>query len=38
MDVATELRAGRPVSRRVITQERVFTRENAAAELPQRAY
>jgi len=33
-----ELAAGRSVPRRVITQESVFTRENAALELPNRAY
>jgi len=33
-----DLAAGRPVPRRVITQESVFTRENAALELPNRAY
>jgi simple sugar transport system substrate-binding protein len=38
MAVVEALAAGKPVSRRVITQESVFTRENAAAELPQRAY
>jgi simple sugar transport system substrate-binding protein len=36
--VTKEVVAGRPVPRRVITQESVFTRENAAAELPNRAY
>jgi ABC-type sugar transport system substrate-binding protein len=38
MTVARDLAAGKPVPRRVITQESVFTRENAAAELPNRAY
>jgi galactofuranose transport system substrate-binding protein len=38
IDVAKEIVAGRPVPRRVITQESVFTSENAAAELPDRAY
>lgn len=38
MNVVEDLAAGRPVLRRVITQEKVFTRENAAAELPNRAY
>jgi simple sugar transport system substrate-binding protein len=38
MSVVQDLAAGRPVLRRVITQEAVFTRENAAAELPNRAY
>jgi galactofuranose transport system substrate-binding protein len=33
-----DLVAGKPVPRRVITQESMFTRENAAAELPRRAY
>ena len=36
--VVKELAAGKPVPRRVITQESVFTRENAASELPNRAY
>jgi simple sugar transport system substrate-binding protein len=36
--VVKELAAGKPVPRRVVTQESVFTRENAAAELPNRAY
>jgi simple sugar transport system substrate-binding protein len=36
--VALDLAAGKPVPRRVITQETVFTRENAAEELPKRAY
>ena len=38
MAVAKDLAAGKPVPRRVITQETVFTRENAAMELPNRAY
>ena len=38
MDVVKEIAAGKPVPRRVITQETVFTRANAAAELPNRAY
>jgi ABC-type sugar transport system substrate-binding protein len=38
MAVAQDLAAGKPVPRRVITRESVFTRENAAAELPKRAY
>jgi ABC-type sugar transport system substrate-binding protein len=38
MAVVKELAAGKAVPRRVITQESVFTRENAAAELPNRAY
>ena len=36
--VARDLAAGKPVPRRVITQESVFTSENAASELPNRAY
>lgn len=36
--VVRDLAARKPVSRRVITQESVFTRENAARELPNRAY
>jgi ABC-type sugar transport system substrate-binding protein len=36
--VVKDLAAGRPVPRRVITQEFVFTRDNAAVELPKRAY
>jgi galactofuranose transport system substrate-binding protein len=36
--VARDLAAGKPVLRRVVTQETVFTRENAAAELPKRTY
>ncbi|HEY6125159.1 MAG TPA: ABC transporter substrate-binding protein [Steroidobacteraceae bacterium] len=38
MAVVKDLAADKPVPRRVITQESVFTRENAAAELPNRAY
>ena len=38
MAVVKDVAAGKPVPRRVITQESVFTRENAAAELPKRAY
>jgi len=38
MAVVKELGASKPVPRRVITQESVFTRENAALELPNRAY
>ncbi len=38
MAVVEELGASRPVPRRVTTEESVFTRENAAAELPNRAY
>ena len=38
MAVVKEAAAGKPVPRRVITQETVFTRENAAAELPKRVY
>jgi simple sugar transport system substrate-binding protein len=38
MAVVKEIAAGKPVARRVITRESVFTRENAAAELPNRAY
>jgi simple sugar transport system substrate-binding protein len=38
MAVTRDLAAGKQVPRRVITQEAVFTRENAAAELPNRAY
>jgi ABC-type sugar transport system substrate-binding protein len=36
--VVKDIAAGKPVPRRVITQESVFTRENAALELPNRAY
>ena len=38
MAVVQDAAAGKPVPRRVITQESVFTRENAAVELPNRAY
>jgi simple sugar transport system substrate-binding protein len=38
MTVVKDLAAGKQVPRRVITQESVFTRENAAAELPHRAW
>jgi len=38
IEVVRDLGAGRPVPRRVVTQESVFTRENAAAELAQRVY
>jgi simple sugar transport system substrate-binding protein len=38
MAVVKDLAAGQPVLRRVITRESVFTRENAATELPSRAY
>jgi len=38
MAVVKQAAAGKPVPRRVVTQESVFTRENAAAELPNRAY
>ena len=38
MAVVKQLAAGKPVPRRVITEESVFTRENAASELPNRAY
>jgi ABC-type sugar transport system substrate-binding protein len=38
MEVVKDVAAGRPVLRRVVTQEAVFTRDNAAAELPNRAY
>ena len=36
--VASDAAAGKQVPRRVVTQETVFTRENAEAELPKRAY
>jgi galactofuranose transport system substrate-binding protein len=36
--VARDAAAGKPVPKRVVTQEAVFTRENAAMELPHRAY
>ena len=38
MAVVRDVAAGKPVPRRVITQETIFTPENAAAELPHRAY
>jgi simple sugar transport system substrate-binding protein len=38
MAVVKDLAADKPVPRRVITRESVFTRENAAAELPNRVY
>jgi len=38
MVVVKELAAGKPVARRVVTEETMFTRENAAAELPHREY
>jgi ABC-type sugar transport system substrate-binding protein len=38
MTVVMDLAAHKPVPRRVITQESMFTRENAAAELPNRVY
>jgi simple sugar transport system substrate-binding protein len=38
MAVVKDLAAGKPVPKRVITKESVFTRENAAMELPNRAY
>jgi galactofuranose transport system substrate-binding protein len=38
MAAVKDAAAGRPVPRRVITQESLFTRENAALELPHRAY
>jgi simple sugar transport system substrate-binding protein len=38
MAVVADIAAGKPVARRVVTQETVFTRENAARELPNRAY
>jgi ABC-type sugar transport system substrate-binding protein len=36
--VVKQLSEGRPIPRRVVTQESVFTIENAAIELPDRAY
>jgi simple sugar transport system substrate-binding protein len=36
--IAKDALAGKPVPRRVVTEEAVFTRENAASELPKRAY
>jgi simple sugar transport system substrate-binding protein len=38
MAVVKDAAAGKPVPRRVVTRESVFTRENAAAELPGRVY
>jgi ABC-type sugar transport system substrate-binding protein len=38
MAAVKDLAAGKEVPRRVITEESVFTRENAALELPHRAY
>ena len=38
MTVVKDVAAGKTVPRRVVTQESVFTRENAAAELPNRVY
>lgn len=38
MRVVNDLAAGKPARRRVVTEETVFTRENAASELPHRAY
>jgi galactofuranose transport system substrate-binding protein len=38
MAVVKDLAAGKEVPRRVVTQESVFTRENAALELPNRAW
>jgi galactofuranose transport system substrate-binding protein len=38
MRVVKDVAAGKAVPRRVITEETVFTRENAALELPKRAY
>ena len=38
MAVVKDLAAGKPVPKRVITQESLFTRDNAAAELPNRVY
>jgi simple sugar transport system substrate-binding protein len=36
--MARDVAAGRPIPRRVITREAIFTRQNAAAELPGRRY
>jgi len=36
--IARDAASGKPVPRRVVTQETVFTRENAATELPKRTY
>lgn len=38
IDVAKQAAAGKVVPRRVVTEEKLFTRENAAAELPGRTY
>ena len=38
MAVVKDVAAGKQVPRRVVTQESVFTRENAEAELPNRVY
>jgi simple sugar transport system substrate-binding protein len=38
MAVVKDAAAGNPVQRRVITRESMFTRDNAAAELPGRVY
>ncbi len=38
MGVVRDVAAGRPVPRRVVTQESVFPRESAARELPNRRY
>jgi simple sugar transport system substrate-binding protein len=38
IDVARDAASGKPVPRRVVTRETVFTRENVVAELPKRAY
>jgi len=38
MTLVKEAADGKPVPRRVITQETVFTRDNAVAELPNRVY
>jgi galactofuranose transport system substrate-binding protein len=38
MAVVQDVVAGKPVPRRVVTRESLFTRENAAAELPNRKY
>jgi simple sugar transport system substrate-binding protein len=38
MATVRDVAAGRPVPRHLVTQESVFTRENAAEELPGRRY
>jgi simple sugar transport system substrate-binding protein len=38
MSVVMDLAAGKPVPRRIVTQEKIFTSANAAAELPHRGY